>query len=147
MGSEDATYSFDMPFEWAIGGSAQVTTGLLATAAVGFSDWSATNSDLSSSTASDVFWYGVGLEYVGFSLFGASLPLRAGVRRADLPFSLVGTEQLAETAATFGIGLEVSGGLAAFDLAVEFGSRGDFDASRVQESFRRLSISMALFQL
>ena len=37
--------------------------------------------------------------------------------------------------------------LAAFDLAVEFGSRGDFDASRVQESFRRLSISMALFQL
>ena len=146
-GSEDVTYSFDMPFEWAIGGSAQVTTGLLATAAVGFSDWSATNSDLQGSTASDVFWYGVGLEYVGFTLFGAGLPLRAGVRREDLPFSLVGTEQLAETAATFGVGLEISGGLAAFDLAVEFGSRGDFAASRVEESFRRLSISMALFQL
>jgi hypothetical protein len=147
VGADDATYSFDMPFEWAIGGSAQITTGLMATAAVGFSDWSATDSDLTNYSASDVFWYGLGLEYVGFSVFGASLPLRAGVRRTDLPFRLIGTEQLVETAGTFGVGLEVSDGLATFDLAVELGTRGDFAESFVQESFRRLSISMALFQL
>ena len=69
------------------------------------------------------------------------------MRRTDLPFFLVGTEQLVETAGTFGLGLEVGGGLASFDIAVEFGTRGDFQASLVQESFRRLSISMALFQL
>jgi hypothetical protein len=106
-----------------------------------------TGEDLNSSSAADVFWLGVGLEYVGFSLFGAGLPLRAGARRTDLPFFLVGTEQLVETAATFGIGLEVAGGLASFDLAVEIGTRGDLETSRVQESFRRLSISMSLFQL
>ncbi len=146
-GSDPAKYDFDMPFEWAIGGSAQITTGLLATAAIGYSDWGATNSDLESASAADVLWYGVGVEYVGLELFGAGLPLRAGVRRTDLPFFLVGTEQLVETAGTFGLGLEVGGGLASFDIAVEFGTRGDFQASLVQESFRRLSISMALFQL
>ena len=146
-GSDPAKYDFDMPFEWAIGGSAQITTGLLATAAIGYSDWGATDSDLESASAADVLWYGVGVEYVGLELFGAGLPLRAGVRRTDLPFFLVGTEQLVETAGTFGVGLEVGGGLASFDIAVELGTRGDFAASLVQESFRRLSISMALFQL
>jgi hypothetical protein len=146
-GSDPAKYDFDMPFEWAIGGSAQITTGLLATAAIGYSDWGATNSDLESASAADVLWYGVGMEYVGLELFGAGLPLRAGVRRTDLPFFLVGTEQLVETAGTFGVGLEVGGGLASFDIAVELGTRGDFEASLVQENFRRLSISMALFQL
>ena len=146
-GSDPAKYDFDMPFEWAIGGSAQITTGLLATAAVGYSDWGATNGDLESASSADVLWYGVGVEYVGLELFGAGLPLRAGVRRTDLPFFLVGTEQLVETAGTFGVGLEVGGGLASFDIAVELGTRGDLEASLVQESFRRLSISMALFQL
>lgn len=146
-GSDPAKYDFDMPFEWAIGGSAQVTNGLLATAAIGYSDWGAMDSDLESASAADVLWYGVGVEYVGLELFGAGLPLRAGVRRTDLPFFLVGTEQLVETAGTFGVGLEVGGGLASFDIAVELGTRGDFEASLVQESFRRLSISMALFQL
>jgi hypothetical protein len=140
-------FDFSMPIDWAIGGSAQISSDLLATAALGFSNWSVTGEDLNSSSAADVFWFGVGLEYVGFSLFGAGLPLRAGARRTDLPFFLVGTEQLVETAATFGIGLEVAGGLASFDLAVEIGTRGDLETSRVQESFRRLSISMSLFQL
>jgi hypothetical protein len=146
-GSDPAKYDFDMPFEWAIGGSAQVANGLLATAAIGYSDWGAVDSDLESASAADVLWYGVGVEYVGVELFGAGLPLRAGVRRTDLPFFLVGTEQLVETAGTFGVGLEVGGGLASFDIAVELGTRGDLETSLVQESFRRLSISMALFQL
>ncbi len=147
LSPEAAELDFSMPFEWAIGGSAQITSSLLGTAALGYSGWSTTNEDLNSSSSANVFWYGLGLEYIGFSVFGAGLPLRAGVRRTDLPFFLVGTEQLVETAATFGVGLEVGGGLASFDLAVELGTRGDLATSLVQESFRRLSISMSLFQL
>ena len=146
-GSDPAKYDYDMPFEWAIGGSARITTSLLASAAIGYSDWSATGGDLEIASAADLLWYGLGVEYIGLTLFGAGLPLRAGVRRTDLPFYLVGTEQLVETAGTFGVGLEVGGGLASFDFAVELGTRGDFEASLVQENFRRLSISMALFQL
>ena len=65
--------------------------------------------------------------------------------RCSVPAFL--SEQLVETAATFGVGLEVGGGRASFDLAVELGTRGDREESLVQESFRRLSISMSLFQL
>ena len=141
------TYEFSMPLEWAAGGSARLADNLLASAAVGFTDWSATAADLPGGAAADVLWYGAGLEYVGFELFGAGLPLRAGFRRTDLPFLIPGEEQLTETAATFGLGLEVGGGRAAFDLAVEFGTRGDLASTGVEEGFRRLSLSMALLEL
>lgn len=141
-----ATYEFAMPLEWSLGGSARLAENLLASAAVGFADWSATAADLEGGAASDVFWYGAGLEYVGFEVFGASLPLRAGFRSTDLPFHLAGAEPLSETAGTFGIGLEVGGGRAAFDLGVEIGTRGNLASSSVEEGFRRLSLSMALLQ-
>lgn len=141
------TYEFSMPLEWAAGGSARLAENLLASAAVGFTDWSATAPDIPGGAAADVLWYGAGLEYVGFELFGAGLPLRAGFRRTDLPFYIAGEDQLTETAATFGLGLEVSGGRASFDLAVEFGTRGDLDKTGVEEGFRRLSLSMALLEL
>jgi len=141
------TYEFSMPLEWAAGGSARLADNLLASAAVGFTDWSATAADLPGGAAADVLWYGAGLEYVGLELFGAGLPLRAGFRRTDLPFHLPGEAQLTETAATLGIGLEVGGGRASFDLAVEFGTRGDLETSLIEEGFRRLSLSMALLQL
>ncbi len=146
-GLEVQDYDFSMPFEWAIGGSAEITTSLLATAALGYSGWSTTDVDLNGSSSANVFWFGVGVEYVGVTVFGASLPLRAGLHRKDLPFYPEGTEQLTETAVTLGVGLEVAGGLAGFDLAVELGSRGDLDTTGVQEGFRRVSISMSLFEL
>jgi hypothetical protein len=141
-----ATYEFAMPLEWSVGGSARLAENLLAAAAVGFSDWSATAADLDGGAAADVLWYGAGLEYVGIEVFGATMPLRAGFRRTDLPFHIPAEEQLTETAGTFGIGLEVGGGRAAFDATLEFGSRGDLERSGVEESFRRFSLSMALLQ-
>jgi hypothetical protein len=141
------TYDFSMPLEWAVGGSARLADNLLASAAVGFTDWSATAGDLPDSNAADVLWFGAGVEYVGFSVFGARLPVRAGFRRSDLPFYIPGEEQLTETAATLGLGLEVGGGRAAFDLGIEVGTRGDLASSGVEEGFRRLSLSMALLQL
>ena len=141
------TYEFSMPLEWAAGGSARLADNLLASAAVGFTDWSATAADLPGGAAADVLWYGAGLEYVGLELFGAGFPLRAGFRRTDLPFLIPGRDQLTETAATIGLGLEVAGGRAAFDFAVEFGTRGDLASAGVEEGFRRLSLSMALLEL
>ncbi len=146
-GIEIEDYEFSMPFEWAIGGSAQLSTRLLASAALGYSGWSTTNVDLNGSSSANVFWFGAGVEYIGVTVFGASLPLRAGLHRKELPFYPEGTEQLNETAVTFGVGLEVAGGLAGFDLAVELGTRGDLDTTGVQEGFRRVSISMSLFEL
>jgi hypothetical protein len=141
-----ATYEFDMPLEWSVGGSARLAENLLASAAIGFADWSATAGDLDGGASSDVFWYGAGLEYLGFEVFGARLPVRAGFRRTDLPFYIPGEAQLSETAGTFGIGLEVGGGRASFDLGLEIGTRGDIETSSVEEGFRRLSLSMALLQ-
>jgi hypothetical protein len=83
---------------------------------------------------------------VGFEVFGATMPLRAGFRRTDLPFHNPAEEPLSETAGTFGIGLEIGGGRAAFDVALEFGTRGDLEASGIEEGFRRFSLSMALLQ-
>jgi hypothetical protein len=140
------TYEFAMPLEWSVGGSARLAENLLASAAVGFADWSATAADLEGGAASDVLWYGAGLEYVGLEVFGAMMPLRAGFRRTDLPFHNPAEEPLSETAGTFGIGMEIGGGRAAFDVALEFGTRGDLEASGLEEGFRRFSLSMALLQ-
>jgi hypothetical protein len=143
---EATTYEFAMPLEWSVGGSARLAENLLASAAVGFADWSATAADLPGGAASDVLWFGAGLEYVGLELLGATMPVRAGFRRTDLPFHEPAEEPLSETAGTLGIGLEVGGGRAAFDVALEIGTRGDLAGSGVEEGFRRFSLSMALLQ-
>ncbi len=138
-------YRFSMPFEWAIGGSAQLTTGLLATAAVGYQSWSSTTDDLSQTAADDVLWYGAGIEYVGSRC--SDRAFRCGPAYAGPTCRSTGRHGAAdETAATLGFGIKVAGGRASFDFGAEFGSRGDLAASGVEESFRRLSISMSLFQ-
>ncbi|MEJ2482942.1 MAG: hypothetical protein P8049_07455 [Gemmatimonadota bacterium] len=143
---EATTYEFAMPLEWSVGGSARLAENLLASAAVGFADWSATAADLPGGAASDVLWFGAGLEYVGLEFLGATMPVRAGFRRTDLPFHEPAEDPLSETAGTLGIGLEVGGGRAAFDVALEIGTRGDLAGSGVEEGFRRFSLSMALLQ-
>jgi hypothetical protein len=89
---------------------------------------------------------GAGAEISGVRLLGAKLPVRVGFRRTDLPFYAAGLTQPTETALTLGFGLRVSDEQARIDLALEFGSRGDLEASGVEESFQRLSLSVALFQ-
>ena len=90
---------------------------------------------------------GVGAEIQGVRLLGARLPVRLGFRRTDLPFHASDLSQLTETALTLGVGLRVSDEQAKIDLALEFGSRGDLESSGVEESFQRLSLTVALFQL
>jgi hypothetical protein len=91
-------------------------------------------------------WAGVGAELTGTRLLGVSMPLRLGVRRTDLPFHPRGRDQLSESAVTMGLGVRVAEEQARVDVALEIGSRGDLAGSGVEESFQRLSITLALFQ-
>ncbi|MDH3297705.1 MAG: hypothetical protein OEM96_05460 [Gemmatimonadota bacterium] len=139
--------SFQMPAAFEAGASARLTPRILVSGAAGWTGWSGTEGVSTEFVASDVVWFGVGVELTGTRLLGANLPLRLGVRRTDLPFHAPGMAQPSETAITFGFGLRVGEERAKLDIALEFGSRGDLAASGVEESFQRLSLSLALFQL
>jgi hypothetical protein len=89
-------------------------------------------------------WAGGGLEYVGVSLLGLPVPLRAGYRYTDLPFYDGDFEQLSEQAFTFGIGARIAGGRAALDFGVEIGSRGNLETTGTEESFQRISLSLGI---
>ncbi len=137
---------FEMPTAFEAGASAQISPRVLVTGAMGWTGWSGAEGMATSFVASDVVWMGAGAEISGVRLLGAKLPVRVGFRRTDLPFHLAGLTQPTETALTLGFGLRVSDEQARIDLAFEFGSRGDLEVSGVEESFQRLSLSVALFQ-
>lgn len=140
------TRKFDMPVGFEAGASAQVSPRLLVTVAGGWQGWDGSEVGFADYQASDVTWVGVGAELTGTRLLGADVPLRFGVRRTDLPFHAPGTDQLSERAATFGLGVRVAEDRARIDVAFELGSRGDVAASGVEETFRRVSLSLSLFQ-
>ncbi len=143
---EVARYEVPMPVEWALGGSYRVAERLLVSAAGGWSGWGGSAEEFVSSEATDVWWLGVGAEWLGLRLFGAGLPVRAGFRRTGLPFHPAGGDPITETAFTFGAGIDVAGGIATMDAALEIGSRGDLAASGVEESFTRFSLSLSVTQ-
>jgi len=138
--------SFQMPTAFEAGASARVTPRILVSGAAGWTGWSGTEGSSAEFVASDVVWFGLGAELTGARLLGANVPLRFGLRRTDLPFHAPGTTQPTETAITVGFGLRVGAEQAKLDVAFEFGSRGDLAESGVEESFKRLSLSLALFQ-
>jgi len=138
------TRKFDMPVEVAVGGSSWLSDRFMLALAAGWRGWSATDFTVLDFQASDVFWAGGGLEYVGLKLASIPLPLRAGYRYTGLPFHAQEFAQLTETAFTFGIGAFIAGGRALLDFSVEFGSRGDLPNTGSEESFSRLSLSMGV---
>jgi hypothetical protein len=145
-GLEIARYEIPMPVEWALGGSYRVADRLLVSAAGGWAGWGGSADDFVSSDATDVWWLGVGAEWIGLRLFGAGLPVRAGYRRTGLPFYPAGEDPITETAFTFGAGIDVAGGIATMDAALEVGSRGDLASSGVEESFTRFTLSLSVTQ-
>lgn len=140
------TRTFGMPASFEAGATARVTPRILVSGAAGWAGWEGAENGSTSFVASNVIWMGVGAELTGTRLLGANIPLRLGFRRSDLPFHVPGTSQLSETAVTLGFGVRVSDEQARVDVALEFGSRGDLESSGVEESFRRLSLTFALFQ-
>ena len=138
------TQNFDMPYEVTLGGSVLLTQRLMLAAAGGWKSWSDTDFRAPFSQAADVVWAGGGLEYVGVNLLSLPVPLRLGYRYTDLPFYGRDFEQLKEQAVTFGFGVRVAGGRAAFDMGVEIGSRGDLATTGTEESFQRFSLSLGI---
>jgi hypothetical protein len=146
IGGEGRTRKFDMPVAFEFGASARASERLLLTGAGGWTGWSGAEGSSDEYVASNIVWAGIGAELTGTRLLGVSVPLRLGLRRTDLPFHLRGGDQLSETALTMGLGVRVSEEQARVDVALELGSRGDLGNSGVEESFQRLSITLALFQ-
>lgn len=140
------TRRYDMPAAFEAGASGRVSDRLLLVGAVGWTGWSGAEGGSDGYVASNVTWFGAGAELTGTRLLGANVPLRAGIRRTSLPFHAPGTEQPSETAVTFGLGVRVAEEKARIDFGFEFGSRGDLGSSGVEESFQRLSLSLAIFQ-
>lgn len=146
IGAEDLTRKFDMPAAFELGASARVSERLMLTGAGGWTGWSGAEGGSDDFVASNVVWAGIGAELTGTRLLGVNVPLRLGLRRTDLPFHPRGRDQLSESALTMGLGVRVAEEQARVDVAVEIGSRGDLGGSGVEESFQRLSITLALFQ-
>jgi hypothetical protein len=140
------TRTFAMPAAFEAGATARVTPRVLVSAAAGWTGWEGAENESTNFVASNVIWMGVGAELTGTRLLGANIPLRLGFRRSDLPFHAPGTSQPSETAITLGFGVRVSDEQARFDVALEFGSRGDLESVGMEESFRRLSLTFALYQ-
>ena len=147
--SAERTSEFALPGSITVGGSVLLAEELLVTAGAGRTAWPQLRRSAGAAgsgySSHPVVWVGGGVEFGGFSLLGGRLPLRAGVRRAGLPFSL-GEESVAERAVTAGVGWEFQDGLAVFDLSFEAGSRGDPPSSGLAESFRRFTLSLSLRQ-
>lgn len=141
------TQEWSLPLEFAAGGSARLGERFMLTAGAGWQGWSDTKFQVFPTASADVFWAGGGLEFVGFTVLGIPMPLRAGYRHTDLPFYREGFEQGSESAFTFGFGAWIAGGRAMFDLGLEVGSRGDLEISGFEESFTRVSFSMGIVSL
>ena len=140
------TRTFGMPVAFEAGATAQLNPRLPVSCAAGWTGWEGTEGTSTSFVASNVIWMGLGAELTGTRLLGANVPLRLGLRRSDLPFYAPGMEQPSETAITVGFGVRVGEEQARVDVALEFGKRGDLQESGVEESFRRFSLTFALFQ-
>lgn len=146
IGGEGRRRKIGLPASFEGGASARVTDRLLLTAAGGWTAWSDADRPSGEYVASDVTWFGAGAELTGTRVLGLTMPLRIGVRHAGLPFHPPGTDQPTERAVTFGFGVRVAEERARIDVGLEAGSRGDLDRSGVEESFRRLWLTLALFQ-
>ena len=141
---EDPATTLALPTTVEVGASVRITDRLLVSASGGVSDWSPSG-DLEDATAHDITWVGGGIEYQGPRILGGDMPLRVGVRRAELPFSTAASA-VEETAITGGFGWLFREGTAGLHVGVEFGSRGDFATDGIEESFRRATLSFELRQ-
>lgn len=137
---------FEMPSSATVGASGRLAADLLLTVGGGWTGWSVTSSDIGEGRARDVYWGGGGLEFSGWELGPVPLELRAGGRYAELPFVHPAGEPAEEAAVTLGVGSDLAGGRASLDLGLEIGTRGDFPATGMEESFTRFSFSAAIRQ-
>lgn len=141
-----AVTEFEMPASARVGGSVLLTDDWLVAASGGWEAWSEADDGLGDERARDVYWGGGGVEFRGLEIVTVPLDLRAGGRWRELPFALPDRASANETAVTFGIGTEISGGIGAIDVGFELGSRGDAAETGFEEDFQRFTITAIVRQ-
>ena len=103
------------------GGAIQFTgiTGTTLAVRADWEGWSAL-ADLSPNglPTFDTWEYAGGAEIRGPRVFGASVPLRVGVRRRTLPFGLRNGDKVTETGVSAGIGMPIASGRAGLDFTL-----------------------------
>jgi hypothetical protein len=139
--TEGGEARFELPTEFRVGASAMLTPVVAATLGFGRSNWTPSESGAGAAARGAVTTLGGGMEWSGMGLFGRSLPVRVGYRRAELPFSIdASTPTESGFAAGFGWNLVETEDLiiAAFDFSYERGTRA---TSSISESFSRYTFS------
>ena len=139
--TEGGEARFELPTEFRVGASAMITPVVAATVGFGRSNWKPGESGAGAAARGAVSSFGGGVEWSGMGLFGRSLPVRVGYRRAGLPFSIdASTPTESGFAAGFGWNLLETETLiiAAFDFAYERGTRA---TDSISESFSRYTFS------
>ena len=137
---------FGMPSSASAGASGRPFDDLLISVGGGWTGWAAASPALREGRARDTYWGGGGLQFSGWQVGPFPLDLRAGGRYAELPFVRPGAEPAEEAALTVGLGSEFADGRAALDLGLEIGTRGDFPATGMEESFSRFTFSATIRQ-
>lgn len=135
------TREFPMPLRAHGGASWRVLPEVTWLVAAGFATWSRTAEAVGG--AEDTWSIGTGLEVPLARGETSRVTLRAGFRRATLPFTSGGA-QAAESAWSAGAGGEFAGGLVHVDAAFDFGARGNVSDIGVRESFQRFSFSLSV---
>ncbi|MEO8479154.1 MAG: hypothetical protein ABI542_05915, partial [Gemmatimonadota bacterium] len=116
------TGTIDMPLTLNAGVRFQPSTRWLLAAQAGTRTWSRANlgiTELGGVAARNSNEVSAGFEYYQNRRSPEQLPIRIGVRRADLPFLLVQGSQPRETAVSLGTGFRFAKGVGGFDFALE----------------------------
>ncbi len=139
--SSEVEGEVDLPLTFGLGGSWQLTPDFLVALDFEWAGWSVANDDVASG-AEDTWGLGGGIELRPFGT--TPVFVRAGAHLDRFPFKIGGTAP-SERAIDFGMGAFMGGGRARIDWALEFGKRGDAATHGVEESFTRLTVSLAVF--
>ena len=135
-GGEGALYS--IPSVFRLGASGVLTPRLSVNLGLSFADWASSENGLNPETVAGGVWsFGGGLQWEASGFGERTLPIRLGMRRADLPFKF-GENNPTETVFSGGFGLNLTQAddfvLAGIDFSVERGSR---TAGVLEETFWR----------
>ena len=134
---------YRIPLELRAGGTVGLTAGLALHLGTTYADWSDTGSDLHQGVSrAGTLSYGGGLEWMGGTFTGRTIPFRIGARHRDLPFHSGGAPA-SERTLSGGIGINLADldeqPLARLELGVERGSR---EAGSISEDFWRTTVSI-----
>jgi hypothetical protein len=138
--NDTARSTADVPDRVSVGLGVERISGVALAAHAAWEGWSSLDGLGSDQVhVHDSREYGLGAEVAGPTLFGATIPLRVGVRWRGLPFSADG-DQVDETAIAGGIALPLLGGLSLLELGVQHARR----SSALPFRERSLLVSFAM---